>query len=764
MSQEERRKDLQEFKAKALALVEGLKAKGLPSSCSLSVFVGKDDISRLDILLRSCRGRSLGLYIYEKPATPEAGLSFEAAAFASGKAAACAIDLDSNAHLFKLESVVSIFNAEGASFSVEASFEAGNGKAVREIDGMLRRSVANFRMLKNGLAIHSRAAALNLPLLKRGVRLSAASRIPKDAVVCGAGPSLSQDLPAIAALKGRALIIAVGHAMKGLVSYGIEPDIAVEVETMSRLNWPEGPAPSGCVLAAPLSVDPLVSSKFSRILWLSDDFSGLSSLCPSVYEGFLELAQVAGVIVSAVDLAAKLGCERIALTGSDLCLSKEGASHYGEGADKKELDVLKPVESYDGERLLSSDDFISIKESLEAHLGKLLKANPPVQAWNCSKGGAKLLNCGRAALESVFDGSPEGAKSLVFEQAPLKEDALAAGLRTLEKELLDLSSCLAESCSLASALGSALRAQVFNEAGARDLQRRLGEAAAKDQACRSRSFQALFSRLSAQASLWSSESPRGLALTEDPASILDAFSFERRLLQGLASDLAGDAAYVSTPSSLVRARDNASFPSFAKLAAEIVSESNPEFGKALLEPGFFGPIEGIFLLRSSWQNLPSMDKIFPDGASKRLQSQRSMEREAQKEVASFLKSGGKPFDAKEEALLLLFPGNWLHAIELAKAAPGCRLIVVEPWPELLSKLIFRSMFMHLLPKGALVIGVHERLPSWPLLLRAALEGFESDGLKTRAVIPSFARELPELQPTLKKLVSEAGDALSKVLA
>jgi len=762
MSQEEQRKELQEFKAKALELVEGLKAKGVQSSCSLSVFVGKADISRLELLLRSCQGRSLGLYIYEKPSDPETGRSLESTAFASGKALACAMDLGSNVHLLKLEAIVSIFNAEGANLSVEAFFEAANGKAVREVDGKLRRSVANFRMLKNGLAIHSRAAVLNLPLLARGVKLSPASLIPKDAVVCGAGPSLSHDLPAIADLKGKALIIAVGHAAKGLVSYGVDPDIVVEVETMSRLNWPEGPAPSGSVLAAPLSVDPLVSSKFSRIIWLSDDFSGLSSLCSSVYEGFLELTQVAGVIVSAVDLAAKLGCERIALTGSDLCVSKEGASHYNEGADKRELAVLRPLEGYDGERLLSSDDFISIKESLEAHLGRLLKAERPVQAWNCSKGGAKLLNCGRASLESVFAGSSE-PKSLVFEQAALKRTALAEGVQRLEKEMLDLNYSLLESCELASSLGEALRAQVFSEPKARELQRRLSEAALKDQACRSGSYQALSSRLSAQASLWSSESPRSLVSSEDPASILDAFSFERKLLQGLASDLAGDAASLLSKEG-GGSRDNASFPSFAKLASEIVSEANFEFGKALLEPEFFGPVDGKFLLRSSWQNLPSVDKIFPDGSWKRLQGQRSMEREAQKECLSFLNGGERPFDAKKEAVLLLFPGNWLHAVELAKAAPGCRLIVVEPWPELFSRLVRRSMFMHLLPKGVLVIGVHERLPSWPSLLKGALEGFEANGFKARAFIPGFARELPELKPTLEKLVSESGNALSKVLA
>ena len=143
---------------------------------------------------------------------------------------------------------------------------------------------------------------------------------------------------------------------------------------------------------------------------------------------------------------------------------------------------------------------------------------------------------------------------------------------------------------------------------------------------------------------------------------------------------------------------------------------------------------------------------------------RSMERLVRKECQDFLEGGESPFDPAKEALLLLFPGNWAHAVEFSKAMPGCQMIVADPWPELLSSLIRRSMFIHLLPKGTLLLGIHERLPSWPSLLKRRLEELEDRSFKTRAFLPPFARELPECQATLQRLVAEAGEAVSKTLS
>ncbi len=756
-SQEEARKELQEFKAKALTLLDALSSKNLPRPCGLQIFVGKADFSRLRHLLQMRKGRVFSLYIHEKASDPALAETIAAEAQTSGQAISCELDLESGLHLVKLEILVTAFNIESASLSVEASFEAENPEAVGAIDAKARRAVADFRILKNGTAIRSRAAVLNLPALKKGVAISASSSLPKDAIVCGAGPSLSLDLPAIAALKDRVLVIAVGHAVKGLMAYGITPDIAVEVETMSRRNWPSSEELFEFPLAAPVSVDPLVSAKFSKILWLADDFSGLAPLCSKVYGSYMELAQVAGVMVSAVDLAAKLGCERIALTGSDLCVSKAGASHYNEGVDSKELSVLRPVEGCDGEAVLSSDDFISIKESLESRLGSLLQAGRPVRVWNCSKGGAKILNCGRSSLEELFGGLPESSvpKSLLFEAATLDGAALQSGVLELASGMESLKSSLLKTCKIAQELKTALLSPAFDESRARKLQTKFHEASERISSCGSELSNPLAQRLFMQSSLWSSESPRSHALSKDPASILDAVAFERGLWAGLAGDLAEDAAWSSAARGS-SSRDNASFDSFSKLASEIVSEGNPEFGEALLKPDFFGGVEGKFILHNSWQNLPALDRIFPDGSRKRLLGQRSMERLAQKECLEFLEGSEMPFDPAKEALLLVCPGNWVHAVELSKAVPDCQMIVADPWPELLSSLIRRSMFMHLLPKGTLVLGIHESLPSWPSLLKRRLEGLKRHGLKIKVYLPPFARTLPESQATLQRLAVEAG--------
>jgi hypothetical protein len=141
------------------------------------------------------------------------------------------------------------------------------------------------------------------------------------AIVVGAGPSLDSNIPAIADLRDRALVVAVDTAVRPLLAAGIRPHLVVSVDPSEANARHLNDLPD------------------ARDLW----FVGEGSLTPSVFPQFkgqtfiykvsnhepwpwlaehgadcAKLQTWGSVLTTAFDVAVRAGCDPIVFAGSDL--------------------------------------------------------------------------------------------------------------------------------------------------------------------------------------------------------------------------------------------------------------------------------------------------------------------------------------------------------------------------------------------------------------------------------------------------------------
>jgi len=115
----------------------------------------------------------------------------------------------------------------------------------------------------------------NLPLLREATDFSALSTV-LPVVVAGAGPSLEETLPVLAAHRGRFALLAVDTALPALGQNGIIPDLVVDIEAqvVNTRDFLPAPAAGGPRLACDLSVHPSVPRLFPGALsFFSSEFA-----------------------------------------------------------------------------------------------------------------------------------------------------------------------------------------------------------------------------------------------------------------------------------------------------------------------------------------------------------------------------------------------------------------------------------------------------------------------------------------------------------
>lgn len=200
----------------------------------------------------------------------------------------------------------------------------------------------------------------NIPHLARGPGVSRfkgqLSGVP--AVICSAGPSLNHNLPHLARILDRALVLTVNTAATALGKAGVEPHAVVSVESLdittqlASLPWIEdvaaflemtgNPKIFGLPFrkVVPVSVDTSACSRFTRKLDPDNHVNG----------GFC-------VAHTALSIAHVMGCDPIILIGQDLAFS--GDKVYAAGTVFEDI----RAEFTDGRSRLTHTD---AKKAIEA--------------------------------------------------------------------------------------------------------------------------------------------------------------------------------------------------------------------------------------------------------------------------------------------------------------------------------------------------------------------------------------------------------------
>ncbi|HYE84902.1 MAG TPA: 6-hydroxymethylpterin diphosphokinase MptE-like protein, partial [Vicinamibacterales bacterium] len=153
------------------------------------------------------------------------------------------------------------------------------------------------------------------------------------AVIVSAGPSLDENLPGLAALQDRALMVATDTALRPMLAAGVRPHLVVALDS-SRLNAEhllDLPDTTGIALVAEGSVHPVGFDAFQdrTFFFRVDDHHPWPWLAANGCSR-ARLDAWGSVATAAVDLARRAGCDRLIFCGQDLAFT--GDRPYCTGA------------------------------------------------------------------------------------------------------------------------------------------------------------------------------------------------------------------------------------------------------------------------------------------------------------------------------------------------------------------------------------------------------------------------------------------------
>jgi hypothetical protein len=163
----------------------------------------------------------------------------------------------------------------------------------------------------------------NLPVIARESNVAALDGVfaGRPAVIVGAGPSLDENLPALAALQARAVIVAADTTLRPPLAGGVRPHLVVAVDPgqLNAQHLSGVPALDDIWLAAEGSLHPSAFGGFSGRTFtfkVSDHqpWPWLRTLGRD--RGLLQTW--GSVATSAFDLVRRMGCDPIIYTGLDL--------------------------------------------------------------------------------------------------------------------------------------------------------------------------------------------------------------------------------------------------------------------------------------------------------------------------------------------------------------------------------------------------------------------------------------------------------------
>ena len=229
------------------------------------------------------------------------------------------------------------------------------------------------------------------------------------AIIVAAGPSLNKNIHRLKEAKGKAVIIAVGTAVKALRKWDLEPDFIVTIDP-HILNYEhlKGVDTSQVCMLVDLQVNhnilkdhqgPLfVANNTSVRKWFDDEIEN---------KGYMDSG--GSVANSAFAMAYYMGADPIVLVGQDLAYGPDGHSHaagtnyqdvVAEFAEEdfKKADFLK-IKANDGGEVVTSSNFYQFLHFFEYWIKKFPERN----YINATEGGAYIEGTKITTLQKVIE-------------------------------------------------------------------------------------------------------------------------------------------------------------------------------------------------------------------------------------------------------------------------------------------------------------------------------------------------------------------------
>ncbi|WP_285719676.1 6-hydroxymethylpterin diphosphokinase MptE-like protein [Pelosinus sp. IPA-1] len=147
------------------------------------------------------------------------------------------------------------------------------------------------------------------------------------AIIVSAGPSLNKNIQLLKEVKGKAVIIAVGTAVKALKKWDIEADFIFSIDP-HPLNYEhmKGVDVGRAALVAEIQTHHMIFENYQGPVFVSGDMPILNWFGDSI-EKKGKIESGGSVANNAFVAAYKMGADPIILVGQDLAYSRDGHSH-----------------------------------------------------------------------------------------------------------------------------------------------------------------------------------------------------------------------------------------------------------------------------------------------------------------------------------------------------------------------------------------------------------------------------------------------------
>ena len=623
----------------------------------------------------------------------------------------------------------------------------------------IKRTLANLSMDAGRGLIFLRSSLLNLGNMAAHSLSALPERLAGSAaLVCAAGPSLRTQLEDVRSFRAYGLIVAVGHAVPTLLRAGIRPHVVVEDDAVAGINWSEEFSMDDTLLVAATTVDTRVASRFRHIYWCQGSSPMFNDYLHEAGFGPARMTLYKTVSAHAVEAAIRMGCMRIAMVGQDFSLGASGVLHADGKRRVSGVEHLVDVPANDGGTVRATRDLVVLREALEEYLDIIrqafARAPGQPQVVNCTAGGAVIRGAGRMTLGAFCASikTPAPVTSLELKRTD------GGGLITLARSMAGCAN------GYATVTGRVV-----------ERVRSLQEESARNPVCREfleqaeqRLDGALFEEaewlvqhegerwltpLVQHAARLDAETPGLLAEAREGSGRLRYLERHYQVLRDLAEEIRGDLRAVlgdgTPPAALRPARDASLFVSFRNLALSCIRRNNPELSDWLQGQSDLRPSERF---RFRWKNqmIPGMEvRPLNGGDFVSVAGEWSMVEEARDEVQAFVQA--MAFDPIHHGIVVAAPCNWVHVLELLGRYPSVRLIIVEPWLDVLNELMLHGCFLHRLPHDALLLGADVRLEPWEQRFLSALAVWKKEDIRPLFFTPCRVADQEDLRALRTRL-------------
>ena len=644
----------------------------------------------------------------------------------------------------KILHAVSVLKPESINFAASLDVQLPEGFRDRVLSAIELMHINNktaraSRLLWLRCFLRNIAPILKQPSLKLP---SVPSGTP--AIICAAGPSLNTQIEIIRQNRERALLISVGHAAMNLAEAGISPDLVVDLDASAHVNYRRN-YKFACPLATISTVSPQVPPLYNGVIWGQGASREANKFLEKNGVNLPRWNLSRSVTVTALDIASRMGCNPIALVGSDLALSVKGGRYAGENQAPPD-DVIS-VEGIDGKPLNTTPNFAQLRKTIEDCLSSLPKTHPGLQVFNCTARGARIEHSTQKPLEDFYRDIQKTPAPLLFEQEsaqPLETQGLPEKIESALSSYQDIIKGLLD---ITEELSREIRHGRPEMEKLQQLQANLRSTAqAENVAMNSPLLADLLRPMNEQIAEWRRESPQSFIPENDPLAQLQELHVQKSFIQKLCNDLLCD---LRSAGKEQNCKAQYQYEALRQRSLEIIARNNPVFADTLKKiPGLDDSGES-FSFSPIFQNMPPYVCMLRKGAPPfPLSAYETMVATAGKDISAFEKASG--FSSLRHALVFLAPGNWVHPLLFASRHPDVPIMVAEPWLELLSTLIERGLFLHYLPENAFICGFGASSPEWKDESLRQLAKWKNEGREPLLFPHPLTWELPEIKGLIKE--------------